>query len=135
VKKCRYLSSDSFGPLAKTEQREILVAACNEGRIQLGGKAMRHLTYVWNMQPDVFVQAALDHLNAGCLVVQKREKNSDKLLLNKLEASVWIREPDEDDAYDDGTVYVEFIIRNNSVVLIFDSHEHDRDIRRLPRTI
>jgi len=54
------------------------------------------------------------------------------LLPNALEASIWIRVPDDDDDYDDGTVYVELIIRRDEVILIFDAHEHEEGKLRLP---
>jgi hypothetical protein len=53
-------------------------------------------------------------------------------LENKLQASVAIREPDDANDFDDGTVYVEFIITETDFILIFDTHEHEAGIARLP---
>jgi hypothetical protein len=95
---------------------------------------MNCLTGVWHISPDAFVDAIRDHLNSGGRVFRKKERGGNRLLPNKVDASVWIREPDEDDDYDDGTVYVEFTITETEVVLICDAHNHENRGRdpRLP---
>ena len=84
------------------------------------------------MSVDAFIKAILDHLETGGRVFRKLEQNGGRILPNKLQASVWIREPNDDDDYDDGTVYVEFIIAENEVILICNTHEHEAGILRLP---
>ncbi len=132
MKKCRYFPSDSQ-PLATADQMNILITAVREGKVKVAGTALRHLTGVWFMTTDEFIRAIRDHLEGGCKVFRKYERGSSVLLPNKLEASVWIREPDDENDYDDGTVYVEIVIQRQQVILICDSHEHERDMRRLPR--
>lgn len=86
---------------------------------------MGWLTGCFKITSASFVQAIREHLETDGRVFCKRERNSGRLLPNKLQASVWIREPDDDNDYDDGTVYVEFILTPAGVVLIYDAHAHE----------
>ena len=88
-------------------------------------RALNYLTGCWHMSPDTFVAAILDHLETGGRVFRKFEQTGARLLPNKFQASVWIREPDDDDDYDDGTVYVEIILTETEVILICNAHEHE----------
>lgn len=132
MKKVRYRTERSLGPLATPEQLVIVNEAFQAGRVRIDGKANRHLNGVWFMSPDQFVDAIRSHLRMGCRLFRKFEKGTSVLLPNALEASIWIRVPDDDDDYDDGTVYVELIIRRDEVILIFDAHEHEEGKLRLP---
>ena len=133
VKKVRYRTKESLGPPATPHQLEIITSAFREGRVKIGGKALRYVTGVWLISVDKFVNALCDHLHSGCRFFRKYKIGTSELLPDKLEASVWIREPDEEDDFDDGTVYVELVIRGEEVILIFDAHEHEAGMLRLPR--
>lgn len=95
------------------------------------GRALRWLTGCWNMSPDAFIEAILEHLETGGRVFRKHEQAGARLLPSNFQASVSIRDPDEDDGYDDGTVYVEFIVGETEVISICDAHEHENDGRNL----
>jgi len=125
MKKCRYIPEASLPPSASPEQREILLKAFRHGRVRVTGKAMNSLTGVWQMSPDVFVNAILGHLESGRRVFQKCEKAGLRVLPNKFQASVWISEPDDDNDYDDGTVYVELIVTETEEIFICNAHEHE----------
>jgi hypothetical protein len=86
------------------------------------------------MSPDAFIEAILEHLVNGGRVFRKYEQAGARLLPNKFQASVWIRDPDDDNDYDDGTVYVELVVMEGDVILICDAHEHENSGRnpRLP---
>lgn len=99
----------------------------------MGGVALRYLTGVWRMTPDCFLDAIRSHLHDGCRLFRKFANDGTGLLPDRVEGSVWIREPDNEDDYDDGTVYVELIIRGDQIVLIFDAHEHEEGKPRLPQ--
>lgn len=114
------------------EQVSALLNAVHAGRVKVAGRALRVLTGCWNMSADVFVRAILEHLESGSRVFLKYERASARLLPSTFQASVCIREPEDDDDYDDGTVYVELIIIETEVVLICNTHEHEAGIRRLP---
>ena len=103
----------------------VLVSAFSEGRVKVLARALNRLTGCWYMSPDAFVGAILDHLETSGRVFRKFEQASARLLPNKFQASVWIREPDDDDDYDDGTVYVELIVTETEAILICDTHEHE----------
>lgn len=111
---------------------DILRSAFREGRVKVLGRALNWMTGVWNVSVDAFIKDIFDHLETGGRIFRKLEQNSARLLPNKFQASVWIREPNDDDDYDDGTVYVELIITENEVILICNTHEHEAGIRRLP---
>ena len=132
MKKVRYRPAETLGPVATTAQIQVLRQALQAGQVSIERTANRYLTRVWHMSTDQFLDAVRSHLHEGCRFFQKCKKGTSELLPNKLEASIWIREPDEDDDHDDGTVYVEFILRNQDVVIIFDAHEHEAGIQRLP---
>jgi hypothetical protein len=119
-------------PLASDAQRSVLLDALQNGRVKVMGKAFRCLTGQWRMTTDNFVDAIHRHLKSGGRVFQKFGQGDVGLLANKLQASVWIRDPEIDDEYDDGTVYVELVITADEVILIFNAHEHEAGIRRLP---
>lgn len=119
-------------PVASPEQMALLLSAFREGRVKVLGRALNWLTGCWSVSVDAFIRAILDHLETGGRVFRKPEQNSGRFLSNKLQASVWIREPNDDDDYDDGTVYVEFIITEDEAVLICNTHEHEAGIHRLP---
>jgi hypothetical protein len=132
LKKCRYLDEARLPPTASPEQMDILRSAFREGRVKVLGRALNWMTGVWNVSVDAFIKDIFDHLETGGRIFRKLEQNSARLLPNKFQASVWIREPNDDDDYDDGTVYVELIITENEVILICNTHEHEAGIRRLP---
>jgi hypothetical protein len=134
VKKCRYIPESDLPPLADPETVGVILAAFRDGRVQVRGGALGWLTGVWNMSVDAFVEAILNHLETDGRIFQKFEKVGSRILRNKYQASVWIREPEDDDDYDDGTVYVELILRNDEVILICNTHEHENAGRnqRLP---
>jgi hypothetical protein len=102
-----------------------IVAAFREGRVKILGRALNCLTGCWKMSPDAFVEAILSHLETGGRVFRKFEQAGARLLQDKFQASIWIREPDDNDDYDDGTVYVELILTGNEVILICNTHEHE----------
>jgi hypothetical protein len=110
----------------------VLLRAVREGRVKVAGRALRWLTGCWNVSVDAFIRAILVHLETGGRVFRKFEQSGARLLPNKLQASIWIREPNDVDDFDDGTVYVELIITENEVILICNAHEHEAGIRRLP---
>ena len=120
--------------LADTDTVSVMLDAFREGRVKVFGRALGYLTGVWNISIDAFVKAILDHLETGGRVFRKYEQVSARLLPNKYQASVWIREPDDDDDYDDGTVYVELMVTDTEVILICNTHEHENGGRnaRLP---
>ena len=132
VKECRYLPESSLPPSASPEQMAVLLCAFRDGRVKVLGRALNWLTGCWSMSVDAFIRAILDHLETGGRVFRKLEQEGARFLPNKLQASVWIREPNDEDDFDDGTVYVEFIITENEVILICNTHEHEAGIRRLP---
>lgn len=125
VKKCRYIPEANLPPIASPEQRSVLLEAFQEGRVKVLRSALNWLTGIWSMSPDAFVAAILDHLETGGRVFRKYERTSGRLLPDKFQASVWIREADDDNEYDDGTVYVELIVTETEVVLICNTHEHE----------
>jgi hypothetical protein len=86
------------------------------------------------MSPDAFIEAILEHLETGGRVFRKHQQAGARLLPDKFQASVWIRDPDDDNDYDDGTIYVEMIVTETDAVLICDTHEHENGGRnpRLP---
>jgi hypothetical protein len=133
LKKCRYLPQADLPPIASPEQTGVLLNAFREGRVKIFGRALNRLTGFWYMSTDAFIDAILDHLETGGRVFRKYEHAGARILPNKFQASVWIREPEDDDDYDDGTVYVELIVTENEVILICNTHEHEAGIRRLPR--
>ena len=133
MKKVRYRSEDSLGPSATPDQLAIITSALREGRVKVGGKALRYVTGVWLISVDRFVDALREHLHSGWRFYRKYKTGTSELLPDKVEASVWLREPDEDDDFDDGTVYVELIISCDEVILIFDAHKHEAGMLRLPR--
>ena len=92
-------------PIANQESVDVMLAAFREGRVKVFGRALSCLTGIWNISVDAFVEAILDHLETGGRVFRKFEQVGARLLPNKYQASVWIREPEDDDDYDDGTVY------------------------------
>jgi hypothetical protein len=98
------------------------------------GRALGCLTGCWNISVDGFIEAILDHLETGGRVFRKYEQVGARFLPDRYQASVWIREPEDDDDYDDGTVYVELIVTHNEVILICNTHEHENGGRnvRLP---
>ena len=110
----------------------VLLSDFREGRVKVAGRALHWLTGCWSVSVDAFIRAILDHLETGGRVFRKFEQNSARILPNKLQASIWIREPNDGDDYDDGTVYVELIITENEIILICNTHEHEAGIRRLP---
>ncbi len=112
-------------PRASPEQMNVLLHASREGRVRIMHRALNWLTGSWCMGPDAFVAAILDHLETGGRVFRKVEQAGARLLPDKFQASVWIREPDDDDDYDDGTVYVELIVTETEVILICNAHEHE----------
>ena len=120
-------------PIASPEKIGVLLRAFREGRVKVVGRALNRLTGCWNMSPDAFVESILDHLETGGRVFGKFEQASARLLPTKFQASVWIREPEDDADYDDGTVYVELIVTETELILICNTHEHEAGIRRLPR--
>ena len=108
-----------------------MLAAFCEGRVKVLNCALRCLTGYWHISVDAFVEAILEHLQTGGRVFRKYEKVGARLLPDKYQASVWIREPDDADDYDDGTVYVELIVTDNEVILICNTHEHENGGRNL----
>jgi len=120
--------------MASLEQTDVLLDAFHEGRVKVLGRALHWLTGRWNMSPDAFIEAIIEHLESGGRVFRKHEQAGARLLPNNLQASVWIRDPDDDNDYDDGTVYVELVVIEADVILIGDAHEHENGGRnpRLP---
>jgi hypothetical protein len=112
----------------------VLLCSVREGRIRFSGRAPQMLSGLWQMTPDAFIEAILDHLKSGGRVFRKFEQTGGRILPDKFQASIMIREPEDDDDYDDGTVYVEMIITEREVILIRDTHEHENRGRgmRLP---
>jgi hypothetical protein len=131
MKKCRYIPESGLPPLGDAGTVEVMLAAFREGRVKVLNRAIGCLTGCWHISVDVFVEAILDHLETGGRAFKKYEKAGARLLPNKYQASVWIREPDDDDDYDDGTVYVELLVTDNEVILICNTHEHENGGRNL----
>ena len=111
-----------------------MLSAFREGRVKVLSRALGCLTGLWNISVDVFVGEILEHLETSGRVFRKHEQGGGRLLPDKYQASVLIREPEDDDDYDDGTVYVELIVTENEVILICNTHEHENGGRnmRLP---
>lgn len=134
MKKCRYIPESGLPPLADSDTVKVMLEAFREGRVKVFGRALGWLTGNWNISVDAFVEAILEHLETSGRVFQKFEKVGARPLPNKYQASVWLREPEDDDDYDDGTVYVELIVTDSEVILICNTHEHENGGRnaRLP---
>jgi hypothetical protein len=103
----------------------VLLCSVREGRVRFSGRAPQMLSGCWYMTPDAFIEATLDHLESGGRVFRKYERAGGRLLPDKFQASILIREPEDDDDYDDGTVYVELIVTKTEVILICNTHEHE----------
>ena len=131
MKKCRYIPETGLPPLADPDTVGVILAAFREGRVKVLTRALGRLTGTWNMSVDTFIEAILNHLETGGRVFRKVENAGARLLPNKYQASVWIREPEADDEYDDGTVYVELIVTDDEVILICNTHEHENGGRNL----
>jgi hypothetical protein len=131
MKKCRYIPESGLPAVADLGTVNVILAAFREGRVRVLNRALGCLTGCWHISVDFFVEAVLYHLETGGRIFRKYEIGGARLLPNKFQASVWIREADDTDDYDDGTVYVELIVTDSEVILICNTHEHENGGRNL----
>ena len=129
MNKCRYIPECELPRNATDGQVDAILAALDQRRYKLVGKAQRQVVGPWGMTAASFIEAIRAHLEEGNRIFQKTVQNPppDTLLFS---GNIRL-DPDSNDEDDD--VYVEIRLTNRTVVILCDAHGHYKWQPRLPK--
>lgn len=125
----RYVSTQELPAEASLEHIDAIVIAIESRNYRIVGTAKRYVVNAWEMKTSVFAAAIQEHIESGCRVFQKtiQPKPEDTLFF---QANVR-RDPESEDEEED--VYVEIRLKEGTMVIICDAHNHYRGKPRLPK--
>jgi hypothetical protein len=129
MKKCRYIPESDLSKTATDEEIDSILAALEERRFKIYGKAQSYVVGPWKMTTAAFVEAVQAHLENGNRIFHKpvQAPPPDTLFFS---ANVSL-DPDTDD--EDEDVYVEIRLKNGTLVILCDAHNHWDWEPRLPK--
>ena len=129
MKKCRYIPTADLQKSATDEEIDAILAALEQRRYKLLGRAQNYVVGVWGMTAGSFIVAIQVHLEAGYRIFHKPVQNPPPATL-LFSANIGL-DPDSDD--EDEDVYVEIRLENKTVVILCNAHNHDNWKPRLPK--
>ncbi len=129
MKKYRYILQSELPRTASGEEVDAILAALEQRRYKIYGKAQSYVAGPWNMTVAAFVEAIRAHLETGYRIFHKpvQDRPPDTLLFS---ANIGLH-PDSED--EDEDVYVEIRLKNQMLVILCDAHNHDNWKPRLPK--
>ena len=129
MNKCRYIPESELPTTASDEEIDAILAALEARSYKIYGTAQRYVVGPWKMTTAAFVEAIQAHLENGYRIFHKSVQDPvpDTLLFS---ANVGLVPDNEDE---DEDVYVEIRLKNDTLVILCNAHNHDKWKPRLPK--